>query len=93
MPTLSTPTLTLGTTTQDKRDVTVAGSITFDAVDVGEMFAPAQDQQPGPAQQGPGQGDDRAGDLALLARLADPADERAVDLEHVDRQALEVAEG
>ena len=38
MPTLSTPTLTLGTTTQDKRDVTVAGSITFDAGDVGKTF-------------------------------------------------------
>lgn len=38
MPTLSTPTLTLGATDNNKRDVTVAGSITFDAGDVGKTY-------------------------------------------------------
>jgi hypothetical protein len=38
MPTLSTPTLTLGSTVSSKRDVTVAGTITFDAGDVGKSF-------------------------------------------------------
>lgn len=38
MPTLNTPTLTLGTTDNNKRDATVAGSITFDAGDVGKTF-------------------------------------------------------
>ncbi|WOB06835.1 hypothetical protein [Piscinibacter gummiphilus] len=38
MPTLSTPTLTLGATDNGKRDVTVAGSITFDAGDVGKTY-------------------------------------------------------
>lgn len=38
MPTLSTPTLTLGATDNGKRDVTVAGSITFDAGDVGKSY-------------------------------------------------------
>ncbi len=38
MPTLNTPTLTLGATDNNKRDVTVAGSITFTAADVGKSF-------------------------------------------------------
>lgn len=38
MATLSTPTVTLGTTTGDKRDVTVAGTMTFDAGDVGRTY-------------------------------------------------------
>ncbi|RFC35131.1 MAG: hypothetical protein DID90_2727554519 [Candidatus Nitrotoga sp. LAW] len=38
MPTLSTPTLTLGATTNNKRDVTVAGNITFTASDVGRTY-------------------------------------------------------
>lgn len=38
MPTLSTPTLTLGPTDNNKRDATVAGSITFDAGDVGKTY-------------------------------------------------------
>ena len=38
MPTLSTPTLTLGATTNNKRDVTVAGTITFAASDVGKTY-------------------------------------------------------
>ena len=38
MPTLSTPTLTLGATDNGKRDATVAGSITFDAGDVGKTY-------------------------------------------------------
>jgi hypothetical protein len=38
MPTLSTPTLTLGDTVSNKRDVTVAGTITFDAGDVGKTY-------------------------------------------------------
>ena len=38
MPTLSTPTLTLGNTVSNKRDVTVAGNITFDAGDVGKTY-------------------------------------------------------
>jgi hypothetical protein len=38
MPTLSTPTLTLGATTNNKRDVTVAGNITFTASDVGKTY-------------------------------------------------------
>jgi len=38
MPTLSTPTLTLGNTVSSKRDVTVAGTITFDAGDVGKSY-------------------------------------------------------
>lgn len=38
MPTLSTPTLTLGNTVNNKRDVTVAGNITFDAGDVGKTY-------------------------------------------------------
>jgi hypothetical protein len=38
MPTLSTPTITLGNTVSNKRDVTVAGNITFDAGDVGKTY-------------------------------------------------------
>lgn len=38
MPTLSTPTLTLGAVDNNKRDATVAGSITFDAGDVGKTY-------------------------------------------------------
>lgn len=38
MPALSTPTLTLGATANNKRDVTVAGNITFDAGDVGKTY-------------------------------------------------------
>ena len=38
MPTLSTPTLTLGTTDNNKRNVTVAGTLTFDAGDVGKSY-------------------------------------------------------
>ncbi|HEX3140257.1 MAG TPA: hypothetical protein VHQ87_09390 [Rhizobacter sp.] len=38
MPTLTTPTLTLGNTANNKRDVTVAGSISFDAGDVGKTY-------------------------------------------------------
>jgi len=38
MPTLTAPTLTLGGTTANKRNVTVAGSVTFDASDVGKTF-------------------------------------------------------
>lgn len=38
MPTLSTPTLTLGNTVNNKRDVTVAGSVSFDAGDVGKTY-------------------------------------------------------
>lgn len=38
MATLTTPTITLGATTAGKRDVTVAGSMTFDASDVGKTY-------------------------------------------------------
>ena len=38
MATLSTPTVTLGSTTGDKRDVTVAGTMNFDASDVGRTY-------------------------------------------------------
>lgn len=38
MATLSTPTVTLGATANDKRDVTVAGTMTFDASDVGRTY-------------------------------------------------------
>ncbi len=38
MATLSTPTVTLGATSNDKRDVTVAGTMTFDASDVGRTY-------------------------------------------------------
>jgi len=38
MPTLNTPTLTLGAIDNNKRDVTVAGSIGFTAADVGKSF-------------------------------------------------------
>lgn len=38
MPTLSTPTLTLGNTVNNKRNVTVAGSVSFDAGDVGKTY-------------------------------------------------------
>lgn len=38
MPTLSTPTLTLGPIDNNKRNATVVGSITFDAADVGRTF-------------------------------------------------------
>lgn len=38
MATLSTPTVTLGATSGSKRDVTVAGSMTFDAGDVGRTY-------------------------------------------------------
>ena len=38
MPTLSTPALTLGATDNNKRDVTVAGTLTFDASDVGKSY-------------------------------------------------------
>lgn len=38
MPTLNTPALTLGSTTNDQRDVTVSGSITFSASDVGNTY-------------------------------------------------------
>ena len=38
MATLSTPTVTLGATTADKRDVTVAGTMNFDASDVGRTY-------------------------------------------------------
>ncbi|MFG6428291.1 hypothetical protein [Roseateles sp. LYH14W] len=38
MATLSTPTVTLGSTSGDKRDVTVAGTMSFDASDVGRTY-------------------------------------------------------
>jgi hypothetical protein len=38
MATLTTPTITLGTTTAGKRDVTVAGTMNFDASDVGKTY-------------------------------------------------------
>lgn len=38
MATLSTPTVTLGSTNGDKRDVTVAGTMNFDASDVGRTY-------------------------------------------------------
>ena len=38
MATLSTPTVTLGATSGAKRDVTVAGTMTFDASDVGRTY-------------------------------------------------------
>lgn len=38
MPTIKTPTLTLGKTINNKRDVTVAGDISFDAGDVGRTY-------------------------------------------------------
>lgn len=38
MATLSTPTVTLGATSGDKRDVTVAGKMIFDASDVGRTY-------------------------------------------------------
>jgi hypothetical protein len=38
MATLSTPTVTLGATNGDKRDVTVAGTMNFDASDVGRTY-------------------------------------------------------
>ncbi|MEO6277665.1 hypothetical protein [Roseateles sp.] len=38
MATLSTPTVTLGATSNGKRDVTVAGKMTFDASDVGRTY-------------------------------------------------------
>lgn len=38
MATLSTPTVTLGATSNDKRDVTVAGTMTFDASDIGRTY-------------------------------------------------------
>jgi hypothetical protein len=38
MPTLSTPTLTLGATDNNKRDITVAGTLTFDTGDVGKAY-------------------------------------------------------
>ena len=38
MATLSTPTITLGATSSGKRDVTVAGTMNFDASDVGRTY-------------------------------------------------------
>ncbi|MDR7333952.1 hypothetical protein [Roseateles asaccharophilus] len=38
MATLNTPTITLGATAAGKRDVTVAGTMTFDASDVGKTY-------------------------------------------------------
>jgi len=38
MATLSTPTITLGAISSGKRDVTVAGTMTFDASDVGRTY-------------------------------------------------------
>lgn len=38
MATLSTPTITLGAISNGKRDVTVAGTMTFDASDVGRTY-------------------------------------------------------
>ena len=38
MPSLNTPALTLGSTTNDQRDVTVSGSITFNASDIGKTY-------------------------------------------------------
>jgi hypothetical protein len=38
MPSLSTPTMMLGNTVADKRSVTVSGSMTFDAGDVGKTY-------------------------------------------------------
>lgn len=38
MATLTTPTITLGATTAGKRDVTVAGTMNFDASDVGRTY-------------------------------------------------------
>ena len=38
MATISTPTLALGSTVADKRNVTVGGSMTFDAADVGKSY-------------------------------------------------------
>jgi hypothetical protein len=38
MPTLNTPTLTLGAVDNDKRDVTVAGNVSFTAADIGKTF-------------------------------------------------------
>lgn len=38
MATLTTPTLTLGATSSGKRDVTVAGTMSFDAGDVGRTY-------------------------------------------------------
>ena len=38
MASLSTPTITLGATSNGKRDVTVAGTMTFDANDVGRTY-------------------------------------------------------
>lgn len=38
MATLSTPTVTLGSTSGDKRDVTVAGKMIFDASDIGRSY-------------------------------------------------------
>jgi hypothetical protein len=42
--------------------------------------------------EGVAQLDDRVGQGGVLAALADPVDERLVDLEHVDREAAQVAE-
>lgn len=38
MPSLSTPTITLGSTVADKRSVTVSATMTFDAGDVGKTY-------------------------------------------------------
>lgn len=38
MPSLSTPTIMLGNTVADKRSVTVSGTMTFDAGDVGKTY-------------------------------------------------------
>jgi hypothetical protein len=42
--------------------------------------------------EGVAQLDDRVGQGGVLPALADPVDERLVDLEHVDREAAQVAE-